>query len=181
MDGTPKIVELNSITQSAVSQQIRALERRFKVALIERSQRTFSVTAEGRAFLETGKEILRAYNTLGERLSRLQAMVAGELKIATLDSVGLHHLPRPLRSFRKSFPAVRVAVTDLTLNGVYHQVAAGIADVGLRFPSPPSGPHHRKLLEGQVGRCLPPQTPPRFPPDRRRSFIAGRSFCLRRA
>ena len=46
---------LNHVTQSAVSQQIRALERRFHVSLIERGKKNFSVTQEGRAFLQASK------------------------------------------------------------------------------------------------------------------------------
>ncbi len=131
-----KAAEINSITQSAVSQQIRALEKKFKVALIERGKKNFSVTAEGRAFLQASKEILRAYDSLSDRLNQLQAMVAGELRIATVYSIGLHELPRNLKSFRKSFPAVHVAVEYLRSNEVYDRVAGGDADLGLvAFPT----------------------------------------------
>ena len=105
-----KAAKLNAITQSAVSQQIRALEEKFKVALIERGKKTFSVTAEGRAFLQASKEILRAYDSLSDRLQELQTTVAGELRIATVHSIGLHELPRNLKLFRNSYPAVEVNV-----------------------------------------------------------------------
>ena len=131
-----KAAELNSITQSAVSQQIRGLEQKFKVALIERGKKHFLVTAEGRVFLEASKQILRAYDDLGERLQQLQAMVAGELTIAAVHSIGLYQLPRNLKAFRTSFPAVQVAVEYLHSSQVYDRVASGDADLGLvTFPS----------------------------------------------
>ncbi|HEY0793667.1 MAG TPA: LysR family transcriptional regulator [Chthoniobacterales bacterium] len=131
-----KAAEINSITQSAVSQQIRALERKFKVALIERGKKNFSVTAEGRAFLQASKEILRAYEGLGDRLNQLQSMVAGDLKIATVYSIGLHELPRNLKQFRKSYPAVHVVVEYLRFGEVYDRVCTGEADLGLvAFPT----------------------------------------------
>jgi DNA-binding transcriptional LysR family regulator len=131
-----KAAEINAITQSAVSQQIRALERKFKVALIERGKKNFSVTAEGRAFLQASKEILRAYEGLGDRLNQLQSMVAGELKVATVYSIGLHELPRNLKQFRKSYPAVHVVVEYLRFGEVYDRVATGDADLGLvAFPT----------------------------------------------
>lgn len=131
-----KAAELNSITQSAVSQQIRGLEQKFRVALIERGKKHFLVTAEGRVFLQASKEILRAYDDLGDRLRQLQAMVAGELKIATVHSIGLYQLPRNLKAFRKSFPAVQVAVEYLPSGQVYERVASGDADLGMvAFPS----------------------------------------------
>ena len=112
-----KAAELNEITQSAVSQQIRALEEKFQVALIERGKKTFSVTAEGRAFLQASKEILRAYDGLSDRLQELQTTVAGELRIATVHSIGLHELPRNLKLFRNTYPAVEVTVEYLRSDG----------------------------------------------------------------
>ncbi len=101
---------LNSITQSAVSQQIRALERRFHVSLIERGKKNFSVTQEGRAFLQASKEILHTFESLGDRIRELQNIVAGELRIATIYSIGLHELPPFLKKFRALYPDVDVKV-----------------------------------------------------------------------
>ncbi|HEX7193937.1 MAG TPA: LysR family transcriptional regulator [Chthoniobacterales bacterium] len=126
-----KAAELNSITQSAVSQQIRALEKKFKVALIERGKKNFSVTTEGRAFLHASKEILRAYDSLSDRLEELLTTVAGHLKIATVYSIGLYELPGNLKSFRKSYPAVDVTVEYLRSAQIYQHVAEGTADLGL--------------------------------------------------
>jgi DNA-binding transcriptional LysR family regulator len=131
-----KAAELNAITQSAVSQQIRALEEKFKVALIERGKKAFSVTAEGRAFLQASKEILRAYDSLSDRLQELQTTVAGELRIATVHSIGLHELPRNLKLFRNSYPAVEVTVEYLRSAEVYQRVADSDVDLGLvAFPT----------------------------------------------
>src|SRR3954471_18500200 len=79
-----KAAALNSITQSAVSQQIRSLENRFKVVLVERGRRNLALTPEGGVFLGACKEILDVYNHLGERLHELRDVVAGELKIASI-------------------------------------------------------------------------------------------------
>ena len=131
-----RAAELNEITQSAVSQQIRALEEKFQVALIERGKKTFSVTAEGRAFLQASKEILRAYDGLSDRLQELQTMLAGELRIATVHSIGLHELPRNLKLFRNTYPAVEVTVEYLRSTEVYQRVADSAADLGLvAFPT----------------------------------------------
>ena len=42
-----KAAKLNGITQSAVSQQARSMERQFKALLIDRSQKQFQLTREG--------------------------------------------------------------------------------------------------------------------------------------
>jgi len=71
-----KAADANGITQSAVSQQVRAIEKRFRVKLIERGRKNFSLTPEGRAFLEASKEILGTLEGLGARISKLQDIVA---------------------------------------------------------------------------------------------------------
>ena len=50
--------KLNALTQSAVSQQARAMERHFKVLLIDRSQKQFQLTREGQRVYESAKEML---------------------------------------------------------------------------------------------------------------------------
>jgi DNA-binding transcriptional LysR family regulator len=126
-----KAAELNAITQSAVSQQIRALEKRFKTALIRRTKKNFSITPEGKALLQASQEILRTYENLGERLRELNDHVSGNLVIATVHSIGLHELPRNLRAFRRAYPTVEVTVEYLRSAQVYQSVAAGNSDVGL--------------------------------------------------
>lgn len=66
-----KAAKINNITQSAVSQQARAMERNFKTLLIDRSQKQFQLTREGMRIYETSKEILHQYDKL---LSELQEM-----------------------------------------------------------------------------------------------------------
>jgi LysR family transcriptional regulator, transcriptional activator of the cysJI operon len=152
-----KTAELNSVTQSAVSQQIRALERKFEVALIERGKKNFSVTGEGRAFLQASKEILRAYDSLGEKLAQLQHTVAGTLKIATVFSIGLHELPRNLKLFRREFPAVEVLVDYLRAAQVYQKVSEGEVDLGLvAFPTRRRGISVQSYWKDKLVLICPP-------------------------
>lgn len=131
-----KAAETNGITQSAVSQQVRAIERRFQVKLIERGRKNFSLTPEGRAFLEASREILGTLEGLGSRISNLQNIVAGELRIATIFSIGLHELPPYLKVYRRSFPDVDVRIEYRRSSEVYASVLEGRADLGLvAYPS----------------------------------------------
>ncbi len=126
-----KAAKTNQITQSAVSQQIRALENRFGVTLIERGPRSFALTQEGEAFLSAAKEILDVYNHLGDRLLELQNLVAGDLKIAVIYSIGLHELPPYLKAFRAKHPNVEVRVEYRRSWEIYGLVLSGEADIGL--------------------------------------------------
>jgi LysR family transcriptional regulator, transcriptional activator of the cysJI operon len=126
-----RAAEANGITQSAVSQQVRAMETRFGVKLIERGRKNFSLTPEGRAFLEAGREVLATVDGLGAKIQELKHVVAGELKVATIFSIGLHELPPCLKRFRHAYPMVDVRVEYRRSTEVYHSVIEGRADVGL--------------------------------------------------
>jgi len=135
-----KAAGLNSITQSAVSQQIRALENKFQVTLVERGRRNFSLTAEGSAFLTASREILEIYNNLDHRLHELRNVMAGELRIACIYSIGLHELPPYLKAFRAKFPAVELHVEYRRSHQVYSQVTSGEVDLGLvAYPAKRNG------------------------------------------
>ena len=135
-----KAAVVNAITQSAVSQQIRSLENKFQVTLVERGRRNFSLTAEGSAFLEASREILSVYNNLDRRLHELRDVVAGELRIASIYSIGLHELPPCLKNFRDKYPEVELHVEYRRSQQVYAQVLAGDVDLGLvAYPVKRSG------------------------------------------
>ncbi|MGB8168809.1 MAG: LysR family transcriptional regulator [Chthoniobacteraceae bacterium] len=135
-----KAAALNGITQSAVSQQVRAIENKFQVVLVDRGRRNFALTGEGRAFLQASREILEVYNHLGDRLHEMRNVVAGELKIASIYSVGLHELPPHLKSFREKFPEVEVHVEYRRSQQVYSLVLDGEVDLGLvAYPTKRTG------------------------------------------
>lgn len=59
-----KAARINGVTQSAISQQISALERFFKSPLVERSKKEFRLTREGQTLYEHSKKIIQTYESL---------------------------------------------------------------------------------------------------------------------
>src|ERR1041384_8012720 len=94
----------NGITQSAVSQQIRVLEEKFKAVFFERGGKKFAVTPEGEIFDRAAREILTLYGAIDSRLHDLRDEVKGPLRVSTVYSIGLHQLPEKLDAFRKLHP-----------------------------------------------------------------------------
>ena len=121
---------LNAVTQSAVSQQIKALEKRFGARLIERGKRNFSLTPEGRVFLGAAREVLSVIGDLDARLGEMRETLAGELRLAAVLSVGLHELPPYTRQFMRQHPQVRIHTDYLRSSEVYTAVLSGKADAG---------------------------------------------------
>src|SRR3954452_16686672 len=98
--------ERNLITQSAVSQQIRTLEEKFKRRLLERirGRRELKLTPAGEVFYREAQNVLMAYEELQENLRGVVGKVGGTIKVATIYSIGLHEMPTKVREFMTKFP-----------------------------------------------------------------------------
>src|SRR5205814_8848540 len=131
-----KAAQINGVTQSAVSQTISSLERQFKSLLIERSKKNFRLTAEGEVLYEYSKQILQTYDALHSKLQEIKEIISGNIRVATIYSIGLHVLPPYLKKFLKSYPTVNVHVEYQRANQVYEDVLGNVVDLGLvAYPS----------------------------------------------
>ncbi len=130
-----KSAKLNGITQSAVSQQARAMERHFKALLIDRSQKQFQLTREGQRVYESAKEMLHTYEKLLSELQEMKKVISGTIRISTIYSIGLHELPPFIKKFLHDFPSVNVRVEYRRSNLVYEDILHNSVDFGLvAFP-----------------------------------------------
>ena len=132
-----KAARLNEVTQSAVSQQLKAMEAHYDMLIIDRNQKKFRLTPQGTALYSTFKEILDLYEKLNCEIQEMRNIVSGTIQISTVNSIGLHELPPYLKSFIKQFPSVNARVEYRRANLVYEDVLHGNADLGLvAFPPP---------------------------------------------
>ena len=155
-----KAAVTNGITQSAVSQQVRAIEDRFQVTLIERGRRHFALTPEGEAFLAASREIVNIYNQLGQRFLEIKNVVAGVLKIASIYSIGLHELPPFLKTFRALHPDVEVRVEFRRSWEIYPLVIQGEVDIGLvSYPARRNGVHFEEFAKDRLVLICHPNHP----------------------
>ncbi|MDR1789114.1 MAG: LysR family transcriptional regulator [Opitutaceae bacterium] len=126
-----KAAKINDITQSAVSQQIQAMERNFKTLLIDRTQKQFSLTQEGQLVYKTAKDILHTYAKLEGDLSELKTITSGVIRISTIYSIGLYELPALIQNFQQTYPAVNVRLAYRRADTIYSEVTEGMVDFGL--------------------------------------------------
>jgi LysR family transcriptional regulator, transcriptional activator of the cysJI operon len=130
-----KSAKLNGITQSAVSQQARAMERHFKTLLIDRSQKQFQLTREGQRVYDAAKEMLHTYEKLLSELQEMKKVISGTIRLSTIYSIGLHELPPFIKKFLHDFPSVNVRVEYRRSNLVYEDILHNSVDFGLvAFP-----------------------------------------------
>jgi len=133
-----KAAAKNFISQSAVSQQVRALEDRFNKKLVERSRGgTMSPTTAGMTFYQGCREIMDRFNSLTEEMKGLGNVVSGQVRVGTIYSVGIHELSPVLKRFIKSYPQVNVHIEYSRPNKVYEDVLNHVIDIGIvAYPTP---------------------------------------------
>jgi DNA-binding transcriptional LysR family regulator len=149
--------ELNRVTQSAVSQQVRALEERLGAKLLIRGPKNFSLSPEGRLFLGASQEILNIYDELGNRIQEIRNIISGELRISAIHSIGLHELPTHLRKFRRVYPGVELSIEYRRASQVYSDVLDGNADVGfVAFPARRAGLVIESIWQDRLVLICPP-------------------------
>src|SRR5947209_2846110 len=125
--------ERNFVTQSAVSQQVRGLEAKFKRRLLERvrGRRELHLTQAGEAFYQASREVLEAYANLEEGMRQLAGTVGGTVRVATVYSVGLHELPPVVRQFMALYPKAKIDLEYSRTTRVVRDVVSGAVDIGV--------------------------------------------------
>jgi LysR family transcriptional regulator, transcriptional activator of the cysJI operon len=151
--------ERNFITQSAVSQQIRALEEKFKRRLLERirGRRDVKLTPAGEVFYREARHVLAAYETMQESLRGVVGKIGGTVKVATVYSVGLHELPPKVREFMTKFPAAKIDLEYSRTTRVVRDVLSGSVELGvLAFPEPKRGLTITPMADNRMVLIAPP-------------------------
>jgi LysR family transcriptional regulator, transcriptional activator of the cysJI operon len=127
-----KAASKNYISQSAVSQQVRAFEDRFGRQLVERSRGGgVQATAAGMAFYQGCREIIERFDSLTEEMKGFGNIVSGQVRVATIYSVGLHELSPVVKAFIKAYPQVNIHIEYSRPNKVYDDVLSHAIDLGI--------------------------------------------------
>ena len=126
-------------TQSAVSQQIAALERIVGARLIERppGHRRVALTDAGELLLRHAREIGARVRAAEAHLSALRDGDGGPLRVGAFQSVGARILPSLLQRFRNAWPGVEVRLDEAVCDAELQQLVA-VGDLDLAFATFPT-------------------------------------------
>src|SRR5258706_4509238 len=156
-----RAARLNLVSQSAVSQQLRALERRYGRRLIERAPRIGArATDAGRLLYDEVKPLLERMGALEQRLRARPDVVTGTVRVAAVYSVGLHTLPRAIKRCLADHPEVNVRLSYRRTNEVYAACLDGEVDFGIvAVPARRAGLGHVSLRHDEPVIPAPPSHP----------------------
>jgi DNA-binding transcriptional LysR family regulator len=126
-----KAAKMHQLSQSAVSQQIREIERELGVELFDRGTRPLTVTPAGKLYVDYCRDVLRRHDELEAAVARLQNQVNGTARLAAIYSVGLSEMSEIEERFQKRFPEGELHVSYLRPERVWRAVEDDEADLGL--------------------------------------------------
>ena len=132
-----KTAALNSVTQSAVSQQIKNIEKRQGKQLLERDKRQLILTAEGQIFYRYAREIIQRYDEMLHRIQALSGVVSGTVRLSAIYSVGMLELGPYLKAYLKAYPKANLHLEYNQAQKIYDDVASSEVDLGIvAYPKP---------------------------------------------
>jgi len=116
------------LTQAAVTQQVRHLERAVGLQLLERDGRRVRLTDAGRSLAETCRAALRGIDVVDEAAQAMKQLQAGSLHLGASPTCAAYYLPPHLAEFARRHPGVKLNVTVDTSAELNRQVALGTLD-----------------------------------------------------
>jgi molybdate transport repressor ModE-like protein len=157
--------EALSFTQSAVSQQIAALEREAGTTLVERSVRGIRLTDAGRALVRHTEAILGRLAEAEAELEAIAGLRGGRLRMASFESAGATLMPLAIATFRERHPAVELSLSLAEPMDSLPKLKSGELEIALTFdPNDVSSPggesiEHVHLLDDPLYLALAPDHP----------------------
>src|SRR5882724_7166509 len=121
----------NGISQSAASQHIQELEKKLRVSLLDRTTRPLTLTVAGKLYVDLCRDVLRREEEFEAALDELKARVEGEVRVASIYSIGLSEMSRLREEFSQRYPNAQLHVDYLQPQKIYEALLADQADLGL--------------------------------------------------
>ena len=151
-------------TQSAVSQQIAALEREAGTVLVERSVRGVRLTDAGRALVEHADVILARLSDAEAELEAIAGLRGGRLRLAAFPSAGASIMPEAIARYRERHPAVELSLEPAEPEPGLVKLRGGEVDIALDITVafralPDDGIERLHLLDDPMYVALPKSHP----------------------
>ena len=123
--------EACSISQPALSMQIKELEEKLGTQLFERSPRQVRLTAFGEIFAQRARDILRSVDELEEMARASETGLTGRLRIGVIPTIAPYLLPRIIRSLTEANPELDLHVRETLTPKLIQELGDGRIDTAI--------------------------------------------------
>ena len=159
-----KVAELGSFTraaescgysQSAISQNIKALEQETGVSLLSRRKDGVQLTADGRDFFPYLQAVWQAEQALERRRQETMGLKNSLIRIGTFTSVSRNLLPPKMKAFKARYPDVRFVLRQGEYTSIPQWIRQGEIDFGFVNQDAVDSMETRLLYEDHMLAVLP--------------------------
>lgn len=121
------------ISQTAISQQIKALEDTLNVKLFTRTNRSVKLTPAGHIFYKDAKIIISKTNEAIKNVQLANSGYSGFLNIGIIPGHEHAYLPKLIRNFRRSYPLIDISIKEDNIENLNKQLEDGLLDVAFNI------------------------------------------------
>jgi LysR family hydrogen peroxide-inducible transcriptional activator len=155
-----RAAEACSVTQPALSMQIRDLERTLGVAVVERRPGDVILTDVGREIARRGEDVLAASRDLVDFARHRSGVLTGRLTLGVIPSLAPYLLPRILPILQSRFPELRLELRETQTRPLIEDIKSGVLDAAmLALPTGEPDIEAIKLFEDLFLLAVPADDP----------------------
>lgn len=126
-----KAAESLHLTQSALSHQLKELEREMGVEVFQRQGKRLLLSEQGDRFLQSAKKILAEIRSLEEDISNFKNGQVGKLSISMQSYTSYHWLPAIIKDFRSRWPDINIQIVAEATQRPLEYLLRGDIDLGI--------------------------------------------------
>ena len=139
------------VAQSALSHQVRQLERELGIELLRRTTRSVELTQAGQLAAARARAVLGETEALRAEIDQLRGLVRGRLVVGAVLVGGRLDIPKLLASFTEAFPRVEVGVREGTAQRMLAMLRDGDLDLAFALEcDPPDGIERLELSHEEL-------------------------------
>jgi len=137
--------EACSVSQPALSMQIKELEEELKLSLVERRKSGIELTGKGEEVVRRARTILASMRDLVDYAKGQEGVLSGVLKLGAIPSIAPYLLPAVLPILQNRFPALSLQLRETVTETLVRELVSGDLDVilvALPIEAPELETHH---------------------------------------
>lgn len=119
------------LTQSAVSQQIRALEVEIGCRLFDRSGKTVRLTGEGEVLLAYAKRLFDLHEEIETLFDGLRKLEKGKITIGATAVIGTYFMPAVISEYHRQYPGIEIDLRMGNSEAIQRMILDREADLGV--------------------------------------------------
>ncbi|HEX2954622.1 MAG TPA: LysR family transcriptional regulator [Bacillota bacterium] len=119
------------VSQSAISQNIKNLEKKLGVQLFQRKGRDLKMTQEGEWLYSYVQQAYNLFKTAESKINDFNNLEAGEVRIGASDTICRYYLLPYLQRFNREYPRVKIHFINRTSTQIRELLREGVIDFGV--------------------------------------------------